>query len=131
MLYRRYLSVCLFFICSLAAGLVNGQNIPGGSSPVPAVGVPVPGPYTYTNINYIRTWTPSMKTSDASVVTAPGRQVAEVKQATQYFDGLGRLIQSVTKGASPGGNDLVAPVVYDAFGREQFKYLPYVSQGNG
>ncbi|MFY0256546.1 DUF6443 domain-containing protein, partial [Chitinophaga sp. 30R24] len=40
-------------------------------------------------------------------------------------------IQSVTKGASPGGNDLVAPVVYDAFGREQFKYLPYVSQGNG
>ena len=29
---------------------------------------------------------------------------------------------------SVSGKDLVAPVVYDAFGREQFKYLPYVQQ---
>lgn len=35
-------------------------------------------------------------------------------------------MQTVSKGITPGTKDLVAPVVYDAYGREQFKYLPYV-----
>ncbi|MEV4884621.1 hypothetical protein MRBLMN1_003144, partial [Chitinophaga ginsengisegetis] len=33
------------------------------------------------------------------------------------------------KAMSFGGNDIVSPVVYDQFGREQAKYLPYVPQG--
>ncbi|MFD2888069.1 DUF6443 domain-containing protein, partial [Chitinophaga cymbidii] len=37
-------------------------------------------------------------------------------------------MQTVSKGISPAGRDLVAPVIYDAFGREQFKYLPYIPQ---
>ncbi len=69
-----------------------------------------------------------MPTTDTAVVSAAARSVAEVKQATQYFDGLGRPIQTVAKGISATGKDLVTPVVYDAFGREQYKYLPYAQQ---
>jgi hypothetical protein len=54
----------------------------------------------------------------------------DVHQTTQYFDGLGRLIQTVAKQATPANQDLVAPTVYDAFGREATKYLPYASAYN-
>ncbi|WP_343898901.1 DUF6443 domain-containing protein, partial [Chitinophaga japonensis] len=77
------------------------------------------------------TWEPSMPTSDPAVVTATTRTVQEVKQATQYFDGLGRPLQTVSKAITPGGKDLVAPVVYDAYGREQYQYLPYAPQTAG
>ncbi|MBV7531175.1 DUF6443 domain-containing protein [Chitinophaga sp. sic0106] len=49
-----------------------------------------------------------------------------VQTSTSYIDGLGRTIQRVSKGISADGNDLVSPVIYDAFDREQYKYLPYV-----
>ncbi len=48
-------------------------------------------------------------------------------QSTQYFDGLGRPIQVVTKEVSPSGKDMVAPTLYDSMGRERYKYLPYVA----
>jgi RHS repeat-associated protein len=51
-----------------------------------------------------------------------------VKQTTQYLDGLGRPIQAVSKAISANGRDIVAPVIYDQYGREQYKYLPYVQQ---
>jgi hypothetical protein len=44
-----------------------------------------------------------------------------------YFDGLGRSMQSVQVQASPQQKDIVQPVIYDEFGREKYKYLPYVS----
>ncbi|GEP93834.1 hypothetical protein CCY01nite_00940 [Chitinophaga cymbidii] len=76
-----------------------------------------------------------MPTTDPAVVTAAARTVKEVKQTTQYFDGLGRPIQTVSKGMSggidtivTGGKDIVSMHIYDAFGREQFQYLPYVQQ---
>ncbi len=76
-----------------------------------------------------------MLTTDPAVVTATARTVKEVKQTTQYFDGLGRPLQQVAKGMSggvtaeaTGGKDLVSMHVYDAYGREQLQYLPYVPQ---
>jgi len=42
-----------------------------------------------------------------------------------YFDGLGRPMQSVIAKGSPLQKDMVSPVVYDAFGRQPVKYLPY------
>ncbi len=36
----------------------------------------------------------------------------------------------VQRGIAPGQKDLVAPVIYDAFGREALKYLPYADQGS-
>ncbi|UYQ95513.1 DUF6443 domain-containing protein [Chitinophaga horti] len=82
-------------------------------------------------VNYVRTFEPSKPyTVSASVIAAT--DVADVKQSTQYLDGLGRPLQTVVKGGAPGKKDLVAPVVYDPYGREEYKYLPYAaSGGNG
>ncbi|WP_317617686.1 DUF6443 domain-containing protein [Pedobacter cryoconitis] len=49
----------------------------------------------------------------------------------QYFDGLGRPVQTVIVQRSPGFADVVQPVVYDAFGREATKYLPYATASTG
>jgi len=54
----------------------------------------------------------------------------DVAQTTQYFDGLGRPIQSVSMQASPLQNDFVLPQAYDNFGRNSTLYLPYVSSTN-
>ncbi|OMP76915.1 hypothetical protein BW716_22290 [[Flexibacter] sp. ATCC 35208] len=66
-----------------------------------------------------------MPTADTTVVNATARTMAEVKMSTEYMDGLGRTLQKVNKGLSPQGYDVVAPVIYDAYGREQYSYLPY------
>ncbi len=57
--------------------------------------------------------------------------VDSLSQTIQYFDGLGRLIQTTTTQSSPSLEDVVLPVSYDAFGREVKKYLPYVSGSDG
>ncbi|MBB5649130.1 DUF6443 domain-containing protein [Pedobacter cryoconitis] len=55
----------------------------------------------------------------------------EVNQTIQYFDGLGRPLQTVIVQGSPKFADVVQPVVYDAFGREAIKYQPYAITSNG
>jgi len=116
--------VLLLLVLSITA---EAQNMPGGLPRPAAVPAVLPSPYTNTSINFVRTWEPAMPTSDTNAVTAASRTVAEVRQSTQYFDGLGRPLQNVNKGMSPSGKDVVSPFVYDAYGREQLKYLPYVS----
>ena len=49
----------------------------------------------------------------------------------QYYDGLGRLIQTVEKGATPNGKDLVTLQEYDNNGRESNLWLPTPYPGNG
>ncbi len=56
-----------------------------------------------------------------------GMPVSEVGRTIQYMDGLGRPQQAIVFSGSPGGKDIVQHIEYDAFGREQFKYLPYVA----
>ena len=112
----------------LGATLATNAQTPGGGTLPSATPVVVPGAYTNTTINYVRTWEPALPTSDTAYVASPSRPVTEVRQATQYFDGLGRPLQTVSKSISVSGKDLVVPVVYDGFGRERFKYLPYVPQ---
>ncbi|NQX43439.1 RHS repeat-associated core domain-containing protein [Pedobacter steynii] len=60
-----------------------------------------------------------------------GLNTKDYIQTTEYFDGLGRLIQTVQKQGSPTFADIIQPLTYDAFGRENKKYLPYTSPGNG
>ncbi|HLO60909.1 MAG TPA: DUF6443 domain-containing protein [Bacteroidales bacterium] len=52
-------------------------------------------------------------------------------EQVQYFDGLGRIIQTIDIKGSPERNDIVMPVDYDKYGRESFKYLPYSKTGDG
>ena len=65
---------------------------------------------------------------DASQIA--GKNVCEVNQTIQYFDGMGRPLQTVSLKGSSGFNDIVQPIAYDAFGREVKKYLPYSSSVN-
>jgi RHS repeat-associated protein len=77
------------------------------------------------NQNYIMTntlLTPITSESSISLQTVDNRS-----QTIQYFDGLGRALQTVSTQASPSKKDLVQPVAYDAYGRETTKYLPYAS----
>ncbi|MEL6628501.1 MAG: DUF6443 domain-containing protein, partial [Bacteroidota bacterium] len=52
-------------------------------------------------------------------------------EAIQYFDGLGRPIQTLGWKDSPSGQDMVAFQKYDALGREPEAFLPYVGSKNG
>jgi RHS repeat-associated protein len=100
----------------------NGVSVNSATVTV-AVGPP-------PDVNYIRTRTISipgiMDMSSADALSDP----REVQQQTQYFDGLGRVIQTVTRQITPNGKDLVTPVVYDSIGRESVHYLPYVSESS-
>lgn len=78
-------------------------------------------------VNYIRAWQPQQPSTDETWVSSTARTVDEVNVTTQYFDGLGRPLQTVSWQTSPGKQDMVTPIVYDAFGREQYKFLPYTS----
>jgi hypothetical protein len=50
----------------------------------------------------------------------------------QYFDELGHPLQSIFIEASPDKNSLIQPIDFDQYGRERFKYLPYVTaDGSG
>lgn len=81
-------------------------------------------------VNYLRTWIPLKAiTNAADLTTAIPVTVAGL--TTQYYDGLGRLQQTVVKeGSKISGQspvDLISPVIYDDQGRETYKYLPYAS----
>ncbi|MBK7289139.1 MAG: hypothetical protein IPI78_02200 [Chitinophagaceae bacterium] len=84
-------------------------------------------------INHIRTWEAAAPITHADTIQA--RTFRDVKQTTQYFDGLGRPIQTVIKKGSmvtgDTARDMVSAVVYDEFGREQYKYLPFAANNTG
>ncbi|SCW65905.1 DUF6443 domain-containing protein [Mucilaginibacter sp. NFR10] len=78
------------------------------------------------NQNYIVTSTP--RTAMSSFSTS-GKTACDLMQTVQYFDGLGRPLQTVQVKGSTAGKDVVQPFAYDQFGREVQKYLPYAAQG--
>lgn len=88
-------------------------------------------------VNFVRTWDVTAPIQDANLIIS--RPLRDVKMATQYLDGLGRLLQTVIKegslktGIGEIATDLVSPVLYDEFGREAVKYMPYAeaSLNNG
>ena len=97
---------------------------------------PVTPPLPYASgipINYIRTW--DALAPEQNETALMGRWISDVKQTTQYMDGLGRPIQTVARQTSLETTtgaiaDVVAPTQYDEFGREIYKYLPFVANTN-
>lgn len=87
--------------------------------------------------SYIRPSTapPSiLNTIKTDVITKPGvltdtdlaNLTYDQKQETiDYFDGLGKKIQEVQTKASPDYRDIVTPIIYDTYGRQNKSYLPY------
>jgi RHS repeat-associated protein len=52
---------------------------------------------------------------------------AQVATSIQYYDGLGKLRQSIAVSDSPQQRSIVTPVTYDAKGRQARRYLPYAA----
>jgi RHS repeat-associated protein len=67
------------------------------------------------NYIYKRTYLEPVTTEQAT---------AKQIQSVQYFDGLGRTVQTTAIKASPTGKDLSVPSVYDTDGRQTKSYLP-------
>jgi RHS repeat-associated protein len=105
---------------------------PVNDGPIAEDPLAVVGDVPYISKNYITTYTPREKyVKSESLGTKTPEQVMK---SVQYYDGLGRIMQRVQVKASPGLRDVVQPVVYDAYGRESRKFLPYVAtatQSNG
>lgn len=81
------------------------------------------------NQNYTLTSRPRV----AGMFTAAdlsNRKTAELMQSIQYFDGLGRPLQTVSVSGSPLAYDLVSPVIYDSYGRVTTTLLPYTLTGS-
>ena len=77
--------------------------------------------------NFTRTRIPQTKINTLAILESKSSNKDSVSTEIQYYDGLGRPIQTVSKEASPSGNDIVSIVKYDEFGREVKKYLPFAS----
>lgn len=131
----RYFSSLILLL--IAIGL-RAQNVPNASettAPVKTGTKPVYNPSGYTNpvINYVRTYEPQGPVTDATgFINTSGTFINTVDHktvhvTTQYADGLGRPLQTVSWKNSPSQTDVVAPMVYDEFGREAYKFLPYTS----
>ncbi len=57
--------------------------------------------------------------------------IGQRNQVVQFFDGMGRPIQSIVRQGSSTSKDIVQPIVYDQYGREPKKYLPVVTGSDG
>ena len=84
-------------------------------------------------LNYVRTFEVLAPGINAAAVEAQTRR--DVRQTTNYVDGLGLVLQTVIKEGSletPTNfkADLVVPNLYDGFGREEYKFLPFASTAN-
>ncbi|KIC92762.1 DUF6443 domain-containing protein [Flavihumibacter solisilvae] len=90
-----------------------------------------PAPYSASiPLNYVRTWEALSPQTDSNAINS--RPVKEVKQTTQYLDGIGRPLQTVVREGSfiTGASskfDFVQPQVYDSFGREGNQFLPFAA----
>src|SRR5690606_20017123 len=77
--------------------------------------------YDHNYVKSIDVQVPGKKT----IYSAEGLLPNEGAIRYQYYDGLGRPVQTVLKQGSPQLKDIITPVAYDGYGRESKKYLPY------
>ncbi|TRX62666.1 hypothetical protein FNH22_00805 [Fulvivirga sp. M361] len=78
--------------------------------------------------NHIIAWT--FKRAGMDLENIPDDQ-KKVNRKIDYFDGLGRPIQTIMWRASPDGKSIIQPIDYDEFGRVEYNYLPYVNGTTG
>ncbi|MEO1054968.1 MAG: DUF6443 domain-containing protein, partial [Bacteroidota bacterium] len=78
--------------------------------------------FTVTDANYVKTFSYQYRGLEGDPETMSSDLV---ETDTDYIDGIGRLIQSVTKQGTPDKRDVIAPVEYDALGRVKRDFLPF------
>lgn len=95
-------------------------------------------PVAYSNASnvgaVVRTWSAVKPAIDPNTITT-GSSTRDFPLVTQYLDGFGRAVQSVTKqGAMATGGaayDMLAAQVYDEYGRQVRTYLPFAGTASG
>jgi RHS repeat-associated protein len=102
------------------------QNAPTGATiNLTAADTVYPAIFNMTNpsglYNYVRNVTP-----DVPLQSLPASGIYD-RVSTDYYDGLGRPLQTVGQRSHADGNDIVVPHVYDALGREAYQFLPYAA----
>ena len=126
-----------FLPLTAALLLTSRSSAQVSNTPTAQIQAPAPTVSLYTGpsysgstlVNYVRTWEAQQPYTTESAVTG-ATTTSAVHRTTQYVDGLGRPVETVSWQMSGQGNDLVAPQVYDAFGREQYQFLPYEETTN-
>ena len=128
-------AIPLLILALLPAGIrAQLSNKPAATVQVPApTGTVAATPAGYIIggqtplVNYVRERDAMGRITDTVVFSAAG--YGDVKETMHFFDGLGRPLQTVSRQLTPGDNpnDVVMPELYDPFGREIYKYLPYVA----
>jgi len=136
-IFQLALITCLTAVSLQTWAQTAPSNKPTSTTQVPGpVLTPPTTPSGYTTggvspkVNWVKVRDAMGRITDT--VTFGAAAYTDVKETAQYFDGLGRPLQTVIRQITPGNQplDLVTPVVYDPFGREVYKYQPYV-QTNG
>jgi len=102
------------------------------NKPLPATGpqpvsdvAPVPANYTTdAAVNYVKIRVPHRPLKDVIDVQSL-ISYYDVIQTINYYDGLGRPLQTIKRAQSADSKDIVTPFIYDQDGREVQKYLPY------
>ncbi len=82
-----------------------------------------------TTENYIKTTTYQVETQNGTTKRVNGSSLLpdDKIESINYFDGLGRAIQSIAKQAGGNRQDIITPFVYDNYGRQVLNYLPYAN----
>jgi RHS repeat-associated protein len=134
MLISRLIKIGAFLLIAIS---VKSQAPKAGAVVTPGTkGVnPTPSDYPANPeaspiVNMICEWDPTYADTVTSDVVNTGRTLQEVKLTSQYFDGLGRPIQTTARKMGGNQSDIVSSTIYDASGREVYKYLPYVATTN-
>ncbi|MEO1054318.1 MAG: DUF6443 domain-containing protein [Bacteroidota bacterium] len=78
-------------------------------------------------VNYVRTYDARVATTNTSHFEINNFNKDRVSVSTQYIAGLGLPVQTTAKSASPVGKDIVQPIIYDQFARNEKEYLPYTT----
>ena len=125
-----YSNVVIVKIQATAPSLLapNGAAGPATGTQT-AIAMPAYATIDTSNMNYVRTRNFTKPGIPDTTTAAAQTGIYDVHQVTDYEDGLGRDLQSVTRQSTPGQHDLVSTSFYDSFGREAQKYLPYTDNG--
>lgn len=126
--------VCMGLLFSICALTATAQQVSPPTSNIPYAPTTFPVSYFYPGLadltnpsgqyNYVRTIVPDQPVQS---LTGSFRK----RQATDYFDGLGRPLQTVVRKGHADGNDIITTHVYDNLGRETYQYLPYAAPTGG
>ncbi|RXG17136.1 RHS repeat-associated protein [Leeuwenhoekiella aestuarii] len=107
----------------VSEGKFNNYGLITTNIRVNQASLPPPAPAVYDYYNFIKTFSPLDAFNGSE--TLNNKTPSEVRKEVNYYDGLGRPVQSVLVKATPAYRDIVNINFYDQYGREPTKYLPY------